>query len=180
MGGGSYQNNDQHTTYDQQRPSMPNAPSKPSYPYPPHNQNNYQESYPMYNYPMLYENNYPMPNDRYPPPYGNRPPPPTAIDMMMHGRPTNSYAGDTAAMYSGPSIRPTYHGGGYYDRDRDDRDRYGNNSTSMVGGPMGSTRPDGGSWEGKYNVTTEPTTAMNSTRSTRAPNNDDNSDTKRE
>lgn len=52
MGGGSYQSNDQHMTYDQPRPSNPNAPSKPSYPYPPHNQHNYQESYPMYNYPM--------------------------------------------------------------------------------------------------------------------------------
>lgn len=86
-------------------------------------------------------------------------------------------------MYSGPNVRPTYQGGGYYDRDRDDRDRYGNNSTNLIGDPMRPTRPDNGGyntgsthWEGKYNVSTEPT-IMNSTRSTRAPNNDDNSNT---
>lgn len=196
-GGGSYQSSHEQTDRYEPRPS-PMASSRPSCapycPYPPHNQHNYQEIYPMQTYPTLYEHNYPMPNDRYPSPQGHRVP--TNTDgMMMHGRPpTGPYAGDTAAVYSGPGRPPVYHGSdGYLDRDHtSDSDQYGNNSTAYGMGEMARpTMPQNGgyntgnvNWEGKYNLTSAETTAMgstiNSTVATNNMTNDNRSDVNRE
>lgn len=145
------------------------------HPYPPHNQHNYQDIYPMYTYPMLYEHNYPMPNDRYPAPYAQHVP---TIESY-YGRPTSSYVGGTSAMYSSLGTRPTYHANGFSKRDDDyqrphngmqvnegsyDGQHAGNHSTNAVGDAARPTKPqDGGynsggtQWEGNnYQATKEP------------------------
>lgn len=140
-------------------------------------------------YPMLYEHNYPMPNDRYPPPYGQRVPS-TVESMLMHVRPpppSNSYSGDTAAVYSGPGRPPVYHtSDGYGDRDHgNDMDRYGNHTAhGMAAGDMGRPMPSsaGGysaasmgnaantgnmAWEGKYhNLTSTEISVLAATNTT--------------
>lgn len=153
MGSNVYHNSDRTDSYmHDQRPTQGSSMEPDCRPYchryPPNNQHNYQQIYPMYNYPMLYEHNYPMPNDRYPPPYENRVP--TTVDSMAPGRPTSVYGSGTAAMFSGPNMRPTYQGGmPYNDRDSNldrDRNRYGNSST--IGHPVRPTSPQDTQWSG--------------------------------